>query len=478
MKLSSKIAIMSILIFSVAFGISSYQISWNSYEETIEREVTNCLEQNKMINAMYQLKILQLISTENFFGEESLRGISIFDDSGTYLIKQALVEKDGGVIVGEIIEQEVIQRLIGECGTGSQVYQFCKRETKEKEEVHIISTSGLAIGTSNYYVLNEYKVTEVFESLKKQQDHLRLTLLITLISSCIGIYMFTILMTKPIHTLVASTTEIAKGNFKTRTNIRTRDEVGELSRSFDVMAQEIEFYVEKMQQESDKKEAFMANFTHELKTPLTTVIGYADLLRRPDIDKSIQIKGAEYIFTEGKRLQKMSMKLLNLFLIGKESLAMQAVYLPVLLEEAIDSVKGTYQEKGINIVSSMEEIYAMGDYELLKEAVINLMDNSRKASCEGQSVKVSVRRTDTGCAIQISDSGSGIGEQELGRITEAFYMVDKSRTRKEGGAGLGLSLVATIVKAMDATLEIKSSIGKGTCVNIYLKEKIHEGETI
>ena len=133
-----------------------------------------------------------------------------------------------------------------------------------------------------------------------------------------------------------------------------------------------------------------------------------------------------------------------------------------------NTIKMKMQDKDINAEFSFEEDYINVDYDLFKTVIINLIDNSIKA--KPSEIKVSGYRDDQNYVIKVNDDGMGIPESELSRVKEAFYMVDKSRSRKEHGAGLGLALCEKIVSLHNGHLDIESTFGKGTTVSIYLQK--------
>ncbi len=214
----------------------------------------------------------------------------------------------------------------------------------------------------------------------------------------------------------------------------------------------------------------MANFTHEVKTPLTSIIGYADTLRQQGISEETRIIAANYIFSEGRRLEKMSGKLFELFLLRTGELKLNKIWLNSVIEEAYENMAPLLVQSEITVTMELMPVTVKGDYELLKTVVINLLDNARKASKAGDNIEMSLFKESGEVYFEITDHGIGIKKEDIDKITEAFYMADKSRTRKEGGAGLGLALVAKILEIHHATIEIESMEGEGSSIQIKLEE--------
>ena len=171
---------------------------------------------------------------------------------------------------------------------------------------------------------------------------------------------------------------------------------------------------------------------------------------------------ASYIFSEGQRLEAMSMKLFEFIYTKQHSFTPKKLNIKKLMNEVIKSVEPLLKAKDIKLTLSCESCYINGDLDLLKSAFINLIDNARKASSNGAEILFSCNMKDSQVTVSVKDFGVGIPKEHLTKICDAFYMVDKSRSRKEGGAGLGLSLAALIFDAHQATMQVDSILGEGT----------------
>lgn len=218
----------------------------------------------------------------------------------------------------------------------------------------------------------------------------------------------------------------------------------------------------------ERQERFMGAFAHELKTPMTSIIGFADLLRQDALDESTRIMAAQYIYSEGRRLERLSFKLLELLLLKKDAVTMTAVDLPVFLGEIQRSMAPVLKEKGIRLVCNADPGSARMEPDLVKSLLYNLVDNASKAIEKNGVIAIRAIHKPHGCQFQIADNGRGMEQQELERITEAFYRVDKARSRSQGGAGLGLALCKQIVQLHQGAIRFESNPGKGTRVTVDL----------
>ena len=231
------------------------------------------------------------------------------------------------------------------------------------------------------------------------------------------------------------------------------------------MANALEENICKLEEEIEAREEFMGAFAHELKTPLTAIIGYADMLRSHKLDEEKSIMSANYIYTEGKRLEAMSFRLLDI-IVAKQD---EARLLDVPVGELFAYLREMFAEKKEpEIRFSHEEAVVRMEANLIKTVLVNLIDNACKASEADGVVEVTGQRVDGGYRIAVRDYGIGIPEAEQSKIVKAFYMVDKSRARSKNGAGLGLALCAEILKIHHSELQIESKEGEGSCFSFLL----------
>ena len=233
---------------------------------------------------------------------------------------------------------------------------------------------------------------------------------------------------------------------------------------------ELEKALASLEDAAEKREEFIASFAHELKTPLTAIIGYADMLRSKDMAPKPRFTAAGYIFSEGRRLEALSLKLMDIIVAGKsdfERRRMDAGYF--IRDVAAVSVPSTGGD-GLTLDMRWDRGEVAIEPDLFKTLLINLVDNARKASRKGQKVELYGKREEGGYAFYVKDYGRGMNPEEIEKITEPFYVIDKSRSRSQNGAGLGLAICQRIAELHGSKLEYESSPGKGTTVRVFLRE--------
>lgn len=317
---------------------------------------------------------------------------------------------------------------------------------------------------------------DITELVQRAEDNLRNYRLVMLAILLIGILLTTVLtiwMTQPIRRISRGAKQLSDGRYDRRVAVRQDDELGELAKDFNRMADALEEKIRALEDAAQRQKDFTASFAHELKTPLTSVIGYADTLRSRVLPEKQQIEAANYIFSEGKRLEAMSFALLDLFSLEREAPQMKTVSTVQLVTELGKSVSHLLENSHMRFSADTEPASIHCEPELMKILLYNLIDNARKASRSGDVIELRGRKTkhtdDTSAyRFTVTDHGSGIPKEALDRLTEPFYMVDKSRARAQGGAGLGLALCQKIAEVHGGKLVFDSVPGRGTSVSLEI----------
>jgi two-component system, OmpR family, phosphate regulon sensor histidine kinase PhoR len=222
---------------------------------------------------------------------------------------------------------------------------------------------------------------------------------------------------------------------------------------------------------------FVANVSHELKTPITSIKGFSEtLLDGAMNDKDALTAFLNIILKESDRLQTLTQDLLDLSKIEKQgfSLDIQEVNIPASIKEVMKIVQKDADEKGINMTfeSKSDSVMAEGDPNRLKQVFLNLISNAITYTQNGGSISISLKETDVNVTINFTDTGIGINKDEIHRIFERFYRIDKARSRNSGGTGLGLAIVKHLVDAHKGKITVKSKEGQGTTFIVELNKKI------
>lgn len=278
-----------------------------------------------------------------------------------------------------------------------------------------------------------------------------------------------LLLTKRLNQLETVTQRIAGGQYHDRVTVSGHDEIVELSGHMNIMAERIEENINRIERVSQSRKTFIANMTHELKTPLTSILGFADILTiKGCVSDEERREYASIIAMEAKRLRLLSARLMELISLGETELVLHPANIETLIAKAIDTFSPICEERKLQICSQTSDSIVDVDEALFTSLFINLLDNACKAASPGQRIDVTLTQADGQAIVRIRDYGIGIPEDQLAHVTEAFYVGDKARSKKAGGAGIGLSLCMAIAQAHHGRLKIDSQVGRGTCVTLAL----------
>lgn len=252
--------------------------------------------------------------------------------------------------------------------------------------------------------------------------------------------------------------------------MRSRDEVGQLAADFNRMAGQLEQNVNRIQESMALQERFMADFSHEMKTPMTSIIGYADLLRSQVLTPDEQMDAANYIFSEGKRLEALGLKLLDMLSLDQSKLQLVPASPADLVAGLLEHLKRVYAQKGIALQYRTAEGMCFLEPDLFKTLLVNSMDNARKALDNGGYIYVWQEMLPDGCRVRVLDNGRGSRRRRSQHLTEAFYRVDKSRSRAQGRAQASACRCAMrSCSCTAARCSLRAVSATGTVVTVELK---------
>lgn len=269
---------------------------------------------------------------------------------------------------------------------------------------------------------------------------------------------------RPLNELQHAVEKMSDGEYETRVNVSSRDEIGKLSEAFNEMAAAI-------QMEDEDKKTFLATVSHELRTPISYVKGYSEAIQNQFIDGNERDEAIRLIHREANRMERLTNELLQLARSKKEQENIDLY--PIVLGEAIrDSVNlliSQANHKDIHVNVEIDDtLIVQANEEKLKQILINVIENSIRYSSVKAAIHVLAKAEEGQAVIEIIDKGIGIPIDDLPYITEPFYRVNKARSRADGGSGLGLSIVKDLVKQLGGKLSIQSELGKGTTVTITI----------
>lgn len=370
--------------------------------------------------------------------------------------------------------------LLGDSEESTSADEDIRPEIKEtflKNKAYFITTGknrvfyyAVPVNIGNRYTYSLgfiYDLTEADNTKSNMVRMFAFTGLFISIFMMLGSTIISNRITNPIKLLSEATKQFSEGNFESRAAVVTKDEVGELSTTFNSMADSIKDMITKLSYEKEKQKYFFDNFTHEIRTPLTTILGYTELLWKTD-DEEVKDKSLFYITSEGKRMLKMMERLLELSKLKNFSFELKKCdsNLKKLVEDACESMQYKMKRYHSTVRLDLEDINLKVDPDFFKQVVINIIDNSIKYS-KSPIIDITLKKQEA-VILEITDYGCGIDQKNLENVFDPYYKVDKSHNSQTEGWGLGLSIVKEIVEKHDGIIEIKSTPGKGTSVIITL----------
>lgn len=287
------------------------------------------------------------------------------------------------------------------------------------------------------------------------------------IGSVIGsvfIVLALIVFIKPIKTVTAATREVAKGNFNVKLKTNSVNEIGQLIENFNTMTSEL-------QKNEYLKKDFVSSVSHEFKTPITSIEGFAKLIKNRELTEEQFEEYTEIIIKETKRLSNLSSNLLKLSFLDSTGIepTKSQFYLDEQIRNVILLLENQWEEKDIEFDIDMEEVLFEANEELLSQVWINLIQNAIKFSDKKGIIKIKlIKNLDNTILVTIQDEGIGIPSIHFDNIFDRFYKVDKSRSKE--GSGLGLSIVKRIVEISKGEIYFESDFKKGTVFYVKLNK--------
>lgn len=468
MKFLYRILLWMIIIMAAAFGLSGYFFVNFVFETALEREIDQALDDSNILQFAFETAALNVPTKYDVLQDIAVEQIGAKLESGGQgsgrLLRLSDEEKNTLYVSEGFTEDTALLQNIAENSRSWQVLQ---------QGEHYYIQTGIMVNSldRNLYLETMEDVTEVFAERTMGFSVYRRVTLAMLAASAIVMFFICTWLTKPIRLLTKATRKMAEGDYSYRAKQVSTDELGQLTQDFNSMANVLEGTIGELKEEVRAREDFIAAFAHELKTPLTAIIGYADLLRSRKLDEEKHFLSSNYIYTEGKRLENMSFRLLDIIVTKREQIEPQPVEAEKIFRY-LEDMFAANTEQSLQVSFEKGTVYA--EVNLMKSVFLNLVDNAFKASWPGGVVEVSGRLLEEGYEFRVKDYGVGIPEEELKRVTEAFYMVDKSRSRSRNGAGLGLALCVEILRLHDSELRIESKVGEGTCMSFVLPHRKEE----
>lgn len=449
------------LLISIVYGIGGTLLISLSFHGSLKLEQEQALQTYKSLRSML---ILVNSLSEQTTEQDVADALTQLSDQNPdwralrlYTSETVLFESDRDFEFDPIISEKFTENI-------------CAMKIIRTQEGHSEQITGsLYAGDKLLFLDAARDISDLYTLRETQLKIFRVLFAAVVTLSAVVSFLTAHFLTKPLHHLSVTSRKIADGDLSLRSDVHSGDEIERLSDDFNIMAESLTNKIQALENAMERQERFMGSFAHELKTPMTSMIGYADLMRSCELSENQQRECSEYIFKEGRRLERLSLKLLDLLVLKKQDFTLVEASPAKLLCDAALSIDKKLRSCGVALQVRTQEGKCLLEPDLIKSLLLNLIDNAVKAFDCGGKISVSQCMLGDGCGFIIKDNGRGIPKEELENITEAFYRVDKSRSRKQGGAGLGLALCSEIVRLHNGRMCFFSEVGKGTEIVVELR---------
>ena len=280
------------------------------------------------------------------------------------------------------------------------------------------------------------------------------------------------IIVKPLTRLTNAIKELSNGNYNVRVDNVGQDEISKLNQGFNQMARQLA-------KQDETRQKFISDISHEFQTPLTSIQGFANILKEEDLPKEQRVKYANIILYNSKRLSSLAKNMLQLTLLDREEIELELTNYSLVeqMNRVISTQENQAMEKNIEIVFEVpkKEIFIEGDEQRLEQVWTNIISNAIKYTNEGGLITITIKKNSKDIEVSIEDTGIGMSKEVVSHIFERFYREDKARNVE--GNGLGLAIVKSIVDLHHGKIDILSQVDVGTNFIVRLpieKQKLIE----
>ncbi|MEB4784318.1 HAMP domain-containing sensor histidine kinase [Paenibacillus jamilae] len=474
-KISIKFLIGFFLIFSLSFVVLNQTVKEfirTSNQNLVTSELVG-LKNNSNVYVRQAFLINHFSSNELYFGEiarEIATNLNHTTDSsiGVYTVEGKLLYAPDSSIFQQQMQSDLQQAI-----DGNTAYSI----TYDRNKTTVLFSYPVVIDGSKVGILRFYKD---FSSLYEQTGQIRQITLYIALAIFAAAFLFSYILSRhitiPLTRLTQASNEVKNGNLDIRLHFKRRDEIGRLAENFNDMIGQISRQIHIIEKDRDhlkqlhqQEKRFFDNITHELKTPLTSILGYAELIRlNGEKDRAFFDKGMNHIIEESRRLHAMVLKLLE---VSRKNIMLQElerVDIGLILQDVCESmmIRSQRYKKTIEYEIN-EELIMLADRDRIRQMFINLIDNAIKYSLPFSAVSVKAVRAEEKIRLIFSNPSDPIEAEHLSRLLQPFYPAH-SDSAEEGSVGLGLSIVKSIVEELAGSILITNEHNE-TIVTVEFK---------
>lgn len=474
MRLWQKISLIALAFVMLAIQITQYRLLERSFENSVLREKQTAITVHEALcvslsnHAAYQrYKIGEVLLSTDEIDELLQKTVTteIAAASSIHVLRtDEIITSAGPDIFSGSPEFDLYQ--IAADADGSTAFSVI---TDVYNIPHLIICSDMQIEAVSYTLYTSYDISDIYSTRAKELSSAKSSGILCGAAISVVLFLFMWRSLKPMGNAVHTIYEAANGNYNLRLHEEGSEEMRILARSINHMSASIDEREQKLMEVAESRKRFADSMAHEMKTPLTSILGFADLLRiQRSVPDAQRREFADLIVQEAKHLRGLSAKLLQLASADGTQLDISAVPVAQLFADTAASFKPILDQRNITLEVTHNDAVLYVDRDLFLSLLHNLIDNAVKASDENSVIRLLQSSNEGYMNISVIDEGIGMKPDALRHATEPFYMEDKVRSRKNGGAGLGLALCEDICRKHGARMEIESVYQKGTTVTISM----------
>lgn len=454
-------------MITVLLGIGVVGISMSIFVQGHIYNTTqeDLLRQAKRVNlAIQDVPVIDELTEKVivFLDESYDTRIWIFNTSGEII---ATSTKDE-VSIGKSVASSIVEKVL----KGENVVSKLKFEGLTEPMLSIVVPWGKEKNVYGGIVLHA-PVVGINNTIGKIKESILWATLIGIMISMIMVSYLSWSISRPLQKINLAASKIGLGNYNERIEINTTDEIGDLADTINTMAEKLG-EIDHERQKLDKiRDDFLANVSHELKTPLTVMQGFLEALQDGLINEGGRQKYYGVMYEETIHMNRLVDDILNLIKLENKEILISKHQISVepLLHKAAFKFKQKVMEKNIkievNVKDGLPKVYA--DPDRLEQILNNILQNAVNFTEEGQ-IKIDAEKDDSFVLIKIADTGIGISQEDQEMIWERFFKVDRGRSKKYKGTGLGLAIVKELIEAHQGKIAVSSEINEGTTIKIWI----------
>lgn len=461
MKLRTKLTLITTLIVIVSINISTILIANFAKQNITQTVVETGISNFETFYNSFLIKERQNELDKHSASTQSYLRYMFYEipGHGEYILQQNdnVISNNTG-IDGPKVLNAVNSTKVDVPGLETPLHHASYQINKEH---YFTASTDILIGGENYTLCLVHNVTDTMDSISRLTAECAIAGAAIIILAATLVLLLTKRSLKPIEALELGAMQIAEGSYEKRIAVEGHDEIAALAERFNRMAEAISGKIGELNERAERQRMFISGLSHEMKTPVTSIMARAETLLLRDISDIDRKHSLERIYDQCAWLERFSGKLMS-FTMLESSVEKKPESVVELFYLVRETVSASLKEKGISLISDCRINTLPMDMDLMRSALVNLIENSRRASNAVSVIELLAYDN----LIEVKDHGSGIPQADVARVTKPFYMVDKSRSKKNGGIGLGLALVKRIVETHGITMEISSKINTGTSVKL------------